>query len=308
MKPLYCFIIIIIIIIITKLISNYNNKDPTLNLPETYTNRPSRPTREIIYLKKSRAKQFFLNDKSAISYLASVHPKTVTYKINNLGDLSNYYQAINNFTKSEKHIFKKMVTSLPKTRLLQGIWQFAKTSPQLEFGMPFTLGDIILLPSVSMTNNFRRTLVHERIHVLERQFTKEFNRFLIERLGFRLVKRRGKIPFTIFSNPDGLQLDNASWIFYHFLDKEWYCPFLTINDHGNLSKKAVSVKFISDNIVTITYKVKNVEELLSQKFPTCPPHHLYHPYEIMAELGMMFIMDGTSGNTDVDNFYNKFLL
>jgi hypothetical protein len=168
--------------------------------------------------------------------------------------------------------------------------------------MPFTLGNVIFISDVNETNDFRRTLVHERMHVLQRKYTSQFNKFLEQTLHFKLVTIVGKLPFTVFSNPDGLQLRNASWIFPD--GDKWYCPFLTIK-RGNLLKLAIDVKYINKYTVEILGNVKNVADLLASRFPTCPTNHLYHPYEIMAELGMKYIIEGTSGNKDIDHFYHN---
>ena len=40
-------------------------------------------------------------------------------------------------------------------------------------------------------------------------------------------------------------------------------------------------------------------------FPKCPQHHLYHPYEILAEMGSKFIIDGYLDNREMNHFFKR---
>ncbi len=307
----YIFLINAIVILLIILVINQNkNSESFYNYTSKTKTKPNPSqlySRHLSFMDRGEAVNFFKKHVSCRLYLSSIDPRTIIFKLGPNKILSNYPEAIDNFTISEKKKLTSKVLNLPHSPLLAGDWNFAKTRPELEFGMPFTLADVILLPSLDKIGNLSRILVHEKIHVLERQFSSQFNQFLIHKLDFRLVKREGKLPFIPFSNPDGLQLDRASWIFYNEMEGIWYCPFLTIDKRGILNKLAVSVKFINNNTVKITNRVKEVVSLLSKKFPSCPTHHLYHPYEIMAELGMIFIMDGSSGNKQIDYFYRNLI-
>lgn len=269
----------------------------------------------VLFLDKQTTKVFFKNNITAKEYLNSIDPTTSYYKLGTHDNLSNYSNYFQTFSKPEQNILRKAVSLLPKNKLLGGTWKLAKTSTSLEFSMPFTLGDVIFFSPLKSSSplEYKRTLVHERMHILQRDYPTMFNKFLIERLGFRLVKiKKKKLPFTIFSNPDGLQLDSASWIFpvKNYISNKnnktkWFCPFLTINKSGNLEKIAVQVKYIKKATVRILTRVEPVVKLLKARFPSCPSHHLYHPYEIMAELGMMWVLEGTSSNKEIDNFYSN---
>ena len=257
-------------------------------------------TLKVTFLSKTEAIHFLKMDSSAQLYFNNIDKRTFQQKVGQ-SNLDHYYKLIKTFTYSEKQLLKKMVIKLPQQNLLSGNWIFAKTDTHLEMGMPFTLGNVIFISSVTESSEFLTTLVHERIHILQRRYPTKFNQIL-KILGFRLVTRTGKLPLVVFSNPDGLQLAKSSWIFKS--TNKWYCPFLVLRNN-KLEKKAIRVIWLNKNKVKLTNDIKTVSNLLSKRFPTCPLDHLYHPYEIMAELGALFVINQSSGNIYIDHFYQQ---
>ena len=172
--------------------------------------------------------------------------------------------------------------------------------------MPFTLGDVIFLPEhfiKMLINNpnsidLLSVLCHEKIHVLQRKFTSKFNNFITKHYGFKLIKINVKYPITIFSNPDGLQIPEKNWVYKY--NNYWYLPYLEWNN--GLHKVAIKLSKYQDNWIFTTEK-ETVYTILANKLPECPSHQLYHPYEIMAELGAKYLMEGSCDNSNVDSFY-----
>ena len=270
----------------------------------------------LVILRPTQAKSFFIENVWAKKYLGAIDPRVISEKLAD-PKRQHYWKYIEKVSGDEKSYLNKNLRQLPINPLLTGTWKIAKTNSDLEFGMPFTLGDVIFFSRLNDDQTrFRRVLVHERIHVLQRKWPEKFNHFLQRKFNFRLVARRGKLPFTVFENPDGLQLPEASWILptngprTHTQKQslEWFCPFLVLKAPGDLERRAVKVTFSGPNTVVIGHETRPVKSILGDRFPSCPEHQLYHPYEIMAEMGMMYLMDGTSGDEEIDNFYRDLSL
>ncbi len=180
------YLVILVIIFISYILYQRNNY-PNYEL-FTGHNYPNYH-RRVSYYTNNTAKHFFSTNKSAVLYLESVDKTTVGDKLPGNNQINNYYQFIQNFTSREKRLLKKMVMALPKSKLLSGDWNFYKTNRLLEYGMPFTLGNVIFMPDIDDSRHYKRTLVHEKMHVLQREYPASFNHFLEKTYKFRLVKR-----------------------------------------------------------------------------------------------------------------------
>ena len=121
-----------------------------------------------------------------------------------------YSKSIQPFTNSEKQMIISQVNSIPLFR--NTIWKFIKTE-NIEGNMPHTQRDYIILPSNTLNirlgnENFVRTLIHEQVHVLQRQYINEFNN-LYHIWGFRNIDNIGNFTNNR-TNPDGL---DVFWLF-----------------------------------------------------------------------------------------------
>ena len=285
MRKRYYFALVIIFVLLLLLILFLQKKKDTI---------------QIVIVDRINDSAF--NRRFVKSYINSIQPNILKIKLNNFrygNRFIDYFRPIN---IDEYNILNNIVKTLPDNKLLNGKWKIIKTVGHLELNFPFTLGDTICLPEIK--KNIRHTLVHERMHILQRLYNDTFNRFLINSLGFRLVVRIGYNPSNIFANPDGFQLKDSSWIFKS--QGYWWCPFLLIDDKLILKKIAYKVYWVDNNTVKMTNIFKMVENLLGKKYPTCPLSQLYHPYEIMADMGADFILKGTCGNSKIDSFYKHF--
>jgi hypothetical protein len=168
-------------------------------------------------------------------------------------------------------------------------------------GMPFTLGDAILIPE----NLFKiplksliQILCHEQHHVLQRQYINQFNYFTSKYLKFQQVEITN-LPKNQFINPDGLQVSKKTYIIK--IKKYWYCPLLILTNNG-LQKILYRVDLNNSRL----FKDKTIPfSSLNALFPTCPPSQLYHPNEILAELGAKYMLEKSSGDINIDKFFKN---
>jgi len=95
-------------------------------------------------------------------------------------------------------------------------WKLVKWNPKLEWGMPFTLHDTIFIPTSHLNKppfELMRTLIHEKIHIDQRQRQSNYSTLYETSLGWQYVPDM-VFPPQIYSqmihNPDGM---DRRWIF-----------------------------------------------------------------------------------------------
>ncbi len=111
---------------------------------------------------------------------------------------------INQAMESIKHLLQ----DFPK--LLAARWNFVKLRDGMENDYPHTIGNVIVLnDTVIQTelNDFVKTLIHERFHILQRMTPLQFHN-LYKRMGFSPIKVPTR-PKWIRNNPD---LDGSLYI------------------------------------------------------------------------------------------------
>lgn len=282
---------------------NYNAK----NQKESFLINPSH-----IFLRDTEIHSMFVTDHSCREYLSSVDSRTWLRKTGFGNSEKDYIGQMSNFSEVEQKMLIECLVKLPRSYLLTGTWKFAKTSSQIELGMPFTLGDIVFIPPdiIAITSTFCNTLCHERMHILQRQYRNYFNTFIEDQMGFTQIPISGYLSVVPFANPDGPQSPQQGWIFKY--KTQWYYPILIMTDIGDLERVGVEVDITNwsssqgyPSSGAFTDNIKPLHKLLSRRYPTCPKHHLYHPYEILAELGAMYVTDGTTGDHNIDLFYGE---
>ena len=269
---------------------------------------------KVYFYNKDWANNFLKTEECAINYMNSIEEDTIKYKIRGSTLLNDYYNAFSNFTETEEYNIKYNIGRLPQNRLLDNFtWKFVKTNENLEMGMPYTLKDIIFLPTNLIGSliynkydeSFAHTLCHEAIHVLQRLYPSKFNEFIKNVLQFSYLRVLGNKPLVEFVNPDGPQSVNGYfWCFNH--NGAMYCPFLELAGNGTLMKPAVKLDK-RHNDYYFTNNKYTVVSLLKKKYPFCPANHLYHPNEILAEMGANYLMYGTSRDIIIDKFYDTLL-
>lgn len=116
-------------------------------------------------------------------------------------DLTGPVSIANNYLSNSKIINYSRFVDFP--------WKFVCTiNNVVENGYPFTISDTIYIPYTELNTNiyskeFIRLLIHERIHIFQRYFHYDVNKF-IQSLGYvlyRPINRRSE-DYLLRSNPD----------------------------------------------------------------------------------------------------------
>ena len=157
--------------------------------------------------------------------------------------------------------------------------------------MPFTLGQYIFLPEMFLnkmdkninSSNFLKnctTLLHEKIHIIQRNHQYEFNKLYPDVFSCQHIKNLKLNNYwksKHMSNPDGLDIN---WI-YQF-NNSYYLPILTFNLEKRSIKTSIGVKLkkTKKRFYTLNsyIKLKDIDQL--KDYPK--NISLYHPNEIMA--------------------------
>ena len=160
-------------------------------------------------------------------------------KINKSIVLKTYLSSIKNFTLNEKETIKFLINQIINdvnefpTLYYQFNWKFVKLDSNIEWGMPFTLGEYIFLPENIFSMNdeqLKSTLLHEQIHVIQRKNQTRFNQLYDKILGFKkidsCIKGEHLDKYRI-TNPDGMDIN---WIYK--CGPHWIMPMLIMNPNN----------------------------------------------------------------------------
>jgi hypothetical protein len=120
-----------------------------------------------------------------------------------------YMTSIVPFNKTERRLLNNQVTHMDKMcamfpRLLSISWKFAKLKPGIEDDFPHTLGDTIFIHDKLLSSGdarIRSTLIHEKIHVYQRQYGVQTHMLVCNVLGFTPFDVKTRFP-KIRNNPD----------------------------------------------------------------------------------------------------------
>ncbi len=220
-----------------------------------------------------------------------------------------YKDGYKEFTDIEKNILKSVTNRLNELlkddykNIYSIPWKFAKLDYNLENGYPHTHGDIIV---VSMKffdldkNIMAGTLLHEKIHVYQRQFPLYTER-LISLWNFKLIDRLENYN-EARNNPD---INN---FVYAYKDK----PFLQIYNSANSTNISDSAVYFytlgsknvkensTNNANTNKDNTKEKESIVTPKDLDIPLiiTQYEHPYEIMASFLPRLIIDHYTDNSE----------
>ena len=263
MNIIYIFIILIIIFILIKNKSNFSNTNIKFY--------------DIDNINKNVFKNYF--DKCSINDL-----KLKTKSNNNFENV--YFNRINKFSENEKNKIIKLVNKIDKQQIFKNKkWNFVKTK-DLEFNFPRTLGQYIILP---YNFNFSsETLIHERMHVSQRNNQEYYNQKyykLFENYLFKI--HEDNFNFTILDknirNPDA---DNNVWLINN-KNQLYFIPYIyQSNDYITTNKAYLVIN--NNNIYTVTDNYINTKELdysyfLKNKF-NVENINLTHPNETYVDI------------------------
>lgn len=157
-------------------------------------------------------------------------------------------------------------------------WKFVMSINQLEDGMPFTISDYIVLNNYMLrkqyllflkygaTNkSFKETLFHEKVHVLQRLFTNQFNTFY--KMFYKHLEKEYKYDINFFPKEiqDRIMLnpDNNLTIWKYKINGKKYIPiFIKLNHeykticYDNIEKKFVYTEHRDHPNETFAYAVE----------------------------------------------------
>tara|TARA_B110000208_G_C11797442_1_gene440298 strand:+ start:2711 stop:3547 length:837 start_codon:yes stop_codon:yes gene_type:complete len=263
----------------------------------------------LICLCNNKIYENFISDDLFLSnhfsqYMDIIPSNIYQYKINYECDdfKSEYKKNIFNLSNKYKNFLNMHTKKCDKILCFNNLknlnlypWKF-KLSKNIEMGMPYTLGSYIIFNQEYLDNlldnkinkNLLNTLIHEKLHVIQRSNPKQFNIFY--RNNYKFLGRKillKDVPNNILNkymiNPDS----NFDFWLYNIDGKEYY-PILDCN------------------INEVAYD-KNHNKLNLNEFKNRLNYNnhisFYHPNEIFACDASHQIM-----NNNLDNNYKVFLL
>lgn len=238
--------------------------------------------------------------KNYIQSLLNSSNKILSVKVNkqliytNFDNLLNiYFNNILFFSSNEKHIIINWISKIRNnynqfSKFNDTKWNFVKLSTNIELSMPFTLQNTIFLTENIFNDlNPIYTLIHEKIHVMQRLYPSIFE--------FVYTANLGLIPTNIifidfwkdilFPNPDGLKYEHL----YEF-NNNYYLPILAWIK--NKTEQIVILIEKQNNQYITTSKYWHLNDFKDIFFKNYPNNiSLYHPNEISAEILTYIIMN-----------------
>jgi hypothetical protein len=241
-------------------------------------------------------------------YSNQIHPDTLFEKCGDAASYVNGFRAciLDEVVNTRVRDKLQMIHSiLPSSPLLTRSPNYILVSDRLEYGMPFTLANWVILPKSILDkqtiDDLANTMSHEQMHILQWKYPMLHQKCTRDILHYRQVKIHGRLPIIPFVNPDGEQTASHSWVFE--IDGSTYCPYLIMDKPYSLKKVGVHLRRRNASSYEVIPKVTDLSILLRDRFTSCPMSHRYHPYEILAELGAQYIQKGTTEIPELDKFY-----
>ena len=245
--------------------------------------------------------KFKTNDKLEFKTNQSINRQVI---------LDTYIQSTVPFSSQEKNIIQLHIELINQNMpfLSKTPWKFIKLTNQLEKNMPFTLGHFIFLPEKMVDNlsfepkaHHLDTLIHEKIHVLQRMYPTLFHSFYQENLGSIYVKTKVRISEywkqQHLKNPDGMDIN---WIYRHN-NGHYYLPMLIFD---NQSRSITQIVILLKQRHNKFYTTKT--HISISKFPAFQNYSTgiscYHPNEISAcVIPKLLWKNGNIGNLELPN-------
>lgn len=151
---------------------------------------------------------------------------------------------------------------------------------EAEDGMPHTRPNFVICIPFNYSNDettFKKMIIHELVHILQRKYYNEFMKFIDSEWGYRLMTREefGKLPEHLLKrrriNPDTFACPFLIW-------KERYVPLIIFNEHME-GPKLKSTYLLWWNVKTNTGSTE-APYVWKEYFGRVPQSE--HPFEMMA--------------------------
>jgi len=220
-------------------------------------------------------------------YLKTINENMYFKKLNlNIGtkiNFDNFYNIykllIKKPSSSQKISLKYKIDSVNKLLALSISWKILISKNNLEGGMPFTIDNYVIIPDKLINSISINTLLHEKIHILQRNYQDKFNKFYKQIYPFLYMMKDNRIiPNELdkinMTNPDS---NNTYWIYYIY-NKLWL-PLLIYDKKYNTFKELAYPIIFNKKIMIDIYNPTELNKLLpniDNRFS------LYHPNEIFA--------------------------
>ena len=170
-----------------------------------------------------------------------------------------------------------------KSLLRKYSWKFIIVKDEIEFGFPHTIYDAIILPEHCFFSPNIETIIHERIHVVQKINPEIFNQLYIKHWNFRKLKKTNLIEKSLLNreriNPDGM----SHW-YLPITNRSILVPLCILKEQ---SRYLGDVEYVLVEIDLITH-VNKVHSMNTTKFNyfTFFDRDLqnYHPDESSANL------------------------
>jgi hypothetical protein len=243
-------------------------------------------------------------------YLISINPNMYKIKAPMVDDIFNKDLFIKNYTNSIIPVSENYLTMLDEyirkcNKLLNKFpvfgrykWEFMMSINNLEQNMPFTIDQYIILPSILLKSlhetykhghyksDFINTLIHEKIHVIQRFNQEQFDNFYKTYYKHFLSRKYTDIiPESLqkrhMSNPDS---NNSIWLYT--IKNHTYLPLL-IYENESFHSYGYNLENLSDIVNLDKYKYD-----LGYKYDVS----FYHPNEVFACEMSGYIMSNMSSN------------
>ena len=192
--------------------------------------------------------------------------------------LDCYKQAVLDFTDQEKASLVELIEHNP--RLKNKAWKFLKLASQMDWGYPFTLEDVVVLPDSILQIVTAKTLIHEHIHIEQRKHKRMFDDLYQDKFGYSRPDKL-QIPISVLentvTNPDG---SDTNWI--KKLGNRWYWSALMLQN-GSEKPKGMAYECIISRPFVATVTEVGIP-LAGLKFAFRGHTNTYHPNEFIASL------------------------
>ena len=219
----------------------------------------------ILIHKHRKYKKLFptrTNTKECIEkYLNTLSTSQLQKKVrNNLNDNGSLKELYYNGIKEFNNIEKKKLYKITKKLKLENV-KFVKTK-NIEFNFPFTLCNIIFLPSWKFSTkvtaeSLENTIMHEYTHILQRRDQSKYDKIYTQKFGNYIfqIKRENvdfdNISSSMIINPDA-DPDNV-WLIKQE-NKLYYVPYM-LSENGVDTDLAFRVEKVDNEGQHHLYKI-----------------------------------------------------
>tara|TARA_B100001027_G_scaffold208306_1_gene173470 strand:+ start:67 stop:1020 length:954 start_codon:yes stop_codon:yes gene_type:complete len=277
--------LLIFIYLIFKHLENYSNNSDT----------------NIKFIEKNVLYNFY-NNLDYLKKMKSVNKKARNLEHKNL--VHFYSENIHNFNKKQIYLLKTLTTIINKhidNQKIKNDWNYVLFK-NIENNYPHTHKKFIFLPlqfinsinsNMSILDNkyVINTLIHEKIHVLQRLYTKKFEQLykLWHLKQVNNIKNIDKLNNLVRDNPDG---QSKNWVFEYNNKIIWFnCIFnsTNVNNISQVKNVGILLKKQANEYIMISKPINLMNIYEFKHFFGNLNGNFYHPNELSAEIGADYL-------------------